>query len=76
MTAKEGKELTIKYIDKFMADNGFKLVKNNSSEVKYKRKTSIGYDEFGSSSSHYNPIQVFGFGVGKSIKQIENIAKS
>lgn len=47
MTARESKEFTIKYIDKFMTDNGFKLMNNNSSEALYKRKTILGYDEFG-----------------------------
>ena len=58
-----------------MTKNGFKLMKNGSSEAIYKRKTILGYDIFGSSSAHYGPIQVFGFGVSKFIKPIEDITK-
>lgn len=73
MTTVESKTLTVKYIDEFMTKNGFKLMKNGSSEAIYKRKTIIGYDIFGSSPTNYTPVQVLGFGVSKIIKPVETI---
>ena len=56
-----------------MTKNGFKLMKNGSSEAIYKRKTILGYDIFGSSPTNYTPVQVLGFGVSKIIKPVETI---
>ena len=75
MNTIESKVITIKYIDKFMTYNGFKLMKNSSSEAIYKRKTILGYDIFGSSPTNYNPLQMLGFGVSKIIKPIEDVTK-
>lgn len=75
MKKTEAKELTIKYIDSFFNEFGFKLSKTTHSEVRYRRINPNGFDGFASGTLDYNPVQIIVYSVYKRINQVEDIIK-
>jgi hypothetical protein len=69
----QAKELTIKYLEDFFIDKGYKLKKGGSSSFQYIKKKMLGFDMIAIGYLESFPGSKISYAVIKRINEIENI---